>query len=257
MLEIAKYAKSIAKMASDNSPTLLTSMAVAGTFTTALLTGKASWRAAEIINQEEMKSGTAADFKQRFKERFPVVWKLYIPPVIVGAGTIACVIGANTVSSRRNAALLSVYTLSESAMKEYKEKVVEQIGDVKETKIRDAIAQDQVNASPPQTSEIVFTGEGEVLFRESLTGRYFKSEMEAVRKSVNDLNARLLNDGYVSLNDLFDELGLPVTGFGEEMGWKSDKLIEPQYSAVMAEDNKPCISIGYTNTPGPNYYKHG
>lgn len=256
MLEIAKYAKSIVKLASDNSPVVLTSVAVAGTLTTALLTGKASWRAAEIITAEESSGGTASDFRERFKERLPQVWKLYIPPVLVGTGTIVCIVAANTVSSRRNAALLSVYTISERALTEYKSKVVEQVGETKAIKIRDAIAQDQVTANPPKAGEILLTGEGEVLFRESLTGRYFKSDIEVVRRVINDLNSRLLNEGYVSLNDLFDQLNLSVTGFGEELGWRSEHLIEPQFSAVMSEDNKPCVSIGYTHLPVSNYYKN-
>ncbi len=51
-------------------------------------------------------------------------WQLYLPAVIIGGLTIAYVIGANFNNLRYNAALASVYSLTELALKENQTKVI-------------------------------------------------------------------------------------------------------------------------------------
>jgi hypothetical protein len=51
-------------------------------------------------------------------------WQRYLPAAIMGGLTIACVIDANSNNLRYNAALASVYSLTELALKENQTKVV-------------------------------------------------------------------------------------------------------------------------------------
>jgi len=48
-----------------------------------------------------------------------------------GAATIMCVVGSNSINARRVAALASLYSITETALDEYKAKVVETIGETK------------------------------------------------------------------------------------------------------------------------------
>ena len=58
-------------------------------------------------------------------------------------------------------------------------------------KIRDEIAQDRVNANPPNSREVLIAGTGEVLFFDMLTGRYFQSTMEDIKRAENKVNYRV------------------------------------------------------------------
>ena len=110
-----------------------------------------------------------------------------------------------------NAALAALYSLSETAFREYKEKVVEEIGRNKELKVRDSIAQDRVTTNPVGDRTIIFTGNGEVLCYDALCDRYFKSSAEKIRQQVLELNEDLRNDMWLDLNDLYYAIGLPST----------------------------------------------
>lgn len=252
LIEIAKRAE---KLAVDNSPAILTAIGVTGTITTAFLTGKASFRAGEIIANEEYKQNAYAKNRSlESKEKFVLVWKEYIPAVGTGVLTLVCIIFANRIGNRRAAAVAAAYTISEKAFSEYKEKVVERLGTPKEQKIRDEVAQDRVDRNPGG-HDIVVTGGGEVLCYEAFTGRYFKSDMETLKKGQNDLNYTILNDGYASLSDFYNKIDLPTTSFSEEVGWTSDKLLELNFSTVLSEDGRPCISIDFMTAPIRDYYK--
>lgn len=228
----------------QNAPALLTAVGISGTITTAYLTGKASFTAAEIIRIEELETGTPDELKERLRTRFTLVWRLYVPPTITGLATIGCIVAATRVESRRSAAIAAAYSISEKAFSEYKEKVVETIGEKKEKNIRDEIVKDNVAANPPT---MIF-GSGTVLCCELFTGRYFMADMETVRRAQNDINAQLLRNDEATLNDLYYILGLPTTDFSAYSGWTSDKLLELDFTTVLSDDNRPCLAFSYNYT---------
>lgn len=236
------------KMLSDNAPTILTAIGVTGTVMTAALTGRASFRAAEIIRAEEEQRDLEP------KEKIKLTWKEFIPAIGVGAITITCIVGVNRIGMRRTAALAAAYSLSEKAFDEYKTKVVERFGDSKEQRLRDDIAQDQVNRSPLGKNEVVLTGNGDVLCYDSITGRYFLSQVESIRRAENDINRQILTTDYASLYNFFELVGLPATPYSHEVGWNLDDNLDIKFSAVIAEDGRPCISINYSVTPLRNFH---
>ncbi len=221
----------------SNSPEILTALAVSGVVTTAYLAGKASFQAAGKLSDQSPHMSN--------KDRAKIVWKLYIPATISGAATIVCIVGATRTQSRRTAAAVTAYSLTEKAFTEYKEKVVEQIGKGKEQKIRDDIAQEAVLANPHKTKEVVIVGPGQVLCCELYTHRYFRSDMETLRKAQNDLNARINSDRYVPLFEFYELVGLPYTSASNELGWDSDKQVELRFSTVLSENGEPCLAFDY------------
>lgn len=246
------------KLAADNSPAILTAVGVTGALTTAYLTGKASFKASNVIFQvrlDKTERWNDEPYEMDIKEAMKLVWKLYIPAGITAALTISAIIGANRIGTRRAAALAAVYAISERAFEEYKEKVIEKIGGTKEQQVRDSIAQDQISRNPVGSQEIIVAGAGTVLCYEAYTGRYFLSDMETLRKAQNDVNAQVLNDSYASLTDFYDLVGLPHTDNSDEVGWNSDKLMELKFSAVLTEDGRPCMSISFTVSPVRHYYR--
>jgi len=247
---LSDLAKRASKFATDNSPTILTGIAVAGTVMTAYLAGKASYKAADVIEGERL---MALPEKLEFKDKVRAVWTLYIPAVGTGLLTVTCIIGANRIGARREAAMAAAYVLGEKAFDEYRKKVVEKIGDKKEELIRAEVVQDRVNANPP--NQLLIAGSGSVLCYEAFTGRYFISDVEALRKAENVINHRLIHDNYVSLSDFYDEVGLAHTSVSDDLGWNLDKMLELHFTAVLTELDKPCVSIEFTAVPIRGYHR--
>ena len=236
--------KNLGGVISRNSPAILTGLGCAGVLTTAILTGRATMRASEILKME------APDEQLPATEIVKLTWKVFIPPVLVGASSIACIIGANTINTHRNAALAALYSLSETAFREYKEKVVEEIGRNKELKVRDSIAQDRVTTNPVGDRTIIFTGNGEVLCYDALCDRYFKSSAEKIRQQVLKLNEDLRNEMWLDLNDLYYAIGLPSTKLGNQVGFDMDKgYIQVDYTGTLTPEGQPCLSIDMTVYP--------
>jgi hypothetical protein len=240
------------RVTADNAPTILTAVGVTGAVTTAIFAGKASFKAAEVLHNEALSRKKFDVPPIENKEIVPLVWKLYVPAIGTGIITVVSIIAANHISVRRASALASAYTLSQEAVKEYKSKVLDKIGEKKEQAVRDEIAQDRVNNNPPGAWILVGT---DVLCLDLHSGRYFDSDMEKIRAAVNDTNFQIIRDDSASLTDFWERLGLARTTESDEIGWNTDKQLEVRYASALV-DGKPCLTIEFTTTPLRGYYKH-
>jgi hypothetical protein len=245
--------RSLGNTIDANSPAILTGLGVAGVLSTVALAIKGTSIAALVIYEEEAlrsKEETLTDKELTPKEKVELVWKLYIPTAASSVFTIAAIIGSNHISTRRNAALLSLYSIADQALKEYQDKVVETIGQKKEEKIRDEIAKDKLDNNPVEGRTVILTGKGNCLFYDTLSGRYFRSDLETVRRVQNDFNELLFNDMFLPLNDLYDMLGLEDTEMGRSSGWDvQNGKLDIQFSAKIATDGEPCIVLSYSIEP--------
>lgn len=239
----------------DNSSMILTGMGVSGTVATAYLTGRASFKAARIIDIKRLESEDYDSIADPLSKttKVKLVWKFYIPPVAVGATTITCIIVANKLDSKKIAALAVASGISERALQEYKAKVVEKLGVKHETAIRDEIAQDRVNKYPP-SKEVILAGTGEVLCYDMTTGRYFMSSVEDIKRAENKINHSLVHSLYASLSEFYDEIGLPPTNYTDSVGWSDRNApFEVLFSTTMSPDQRPCIAIDFARAPTENY----
>jgi hypothetical protein len=239
------------KIVVDNAPTILSSVAVVGVATTALMAVKATPRAIRLLEVAQTNSPVLLTPQEKLR----LIAPCYIPSSAVGIATMACIIGANSVHMKRQAALISAYSITENAFQKYQAKVTETFGENKERKVRDELAQDQVDQTPVSTKEVIITGNGEVLFMDSLSSQYFESTYEKVKRAENDLNRKLLREEYASLNDFYDFLEIPNNDLGEELGWKTGEDIELSISATVTPQKKPCLVLNYSVKPIRKYYK--
>lgn len=229
----------------SNSPAILTAIGVSGTVTTAYLASKASYEAAGVIRKAEMGvDDLPTDFRGRLQSRLPYVWRLYIPAALSGSVTIGCIIAVNTIGTRRTATAAAAYTLSEKAFAEYKDKVAETIGENKEGRISDAVAVDQVTANPPSQSILMMAEPGKVVCHDPYTGRYFHSDMEALKRAELATNLKLTREQYATMNDFYEELGVYCSENADDMGWEDLRPMELSISAVLYE-NVPILSFRY------------
>lgn len=251
---VARLIKSAQKTLSEHSPEILTGIGIAGMVTTVVLAVKATPKALRLI--EEKKHETKTDELKPI-EVIKVAWKPYIPAAITGVSSIACVIGATSVNASRNAALAAAYKLSETALVEYREKVIETIGEKKERVVRDKVDEEQIKKHPINQSDVIITGGGKTLFLDSSSGRSFESDIEKIRRIENELNKRMLQEmfGEVSLNELYDEIGLPPIDIGDKIGWNAEHLIDIRFGAQMLDDGRVCAVMSHNVPPMYDFYR--
>lgn len=245
-MNISKIMKDAKIMFQKRSPEILTGIGIAGMITTTVLAVRATPKAMVLIEEEKKKHKK----KLQKKEVVKVSWKLYIPAFVTGTTSICCIIAAASVNTKRKAALATAYTLAMSDLKDYKSKVLSTIGEKKEKEVRDAIAKDKLDKNPAVADKVIATGHGDTLCYDSWNGRYFESSMEWIKHAENELNRQLLDEGSVSLNDLYYAIGLDETKAGDILGWDSRSgLVTIAFSSQVASEGKPCLVFDFTVSP--------
>ena len=180
----------------------------------------------------------------------------YIPAATFGLTSIICIVCASSMNAKRNAALATAYAISETALREYKGKVIETIGEKKEQSIRESIAKDKMDKNPVVENEIIQTDNGNTMCYDVFSGRYFKSDMEKLRRAVNDLNEQLLNEGSVNINDFYYLIGLRETKNGDILGWDSRTgQVRMDFGSELASNGTPCIVVDFSVPPRYDYYR--
>lgn len=201
-----------------HSPEILTGIGIAGMIATTVSAVRATPKALQLIDAREIKENR----RLSNKEIIATTWKCYVPAAVTGVLSTACLVGASSANLRRNTALATAYSISETALKEYKEKAVEVVGEKKEQAIRDAVAKETLSKHPLGEREVIITGGGDILCFDPLTNRYFKSDRDRLMRAMNELNKRMRDEMRVSLNDFYDEIGLSEAEVGEHLGWDID-----------------------------------
>lgn len=253
---LLKFGNSLVK----NSPAVLTVAGAVGVVTTSVLAVKATPKALMLIEEYRILEAEQEDIKPENVVVKPIdaiqlCWREYFPAVSIGVLTIGCIVGSHSIHVQRQAALLGAYTLAEKSLTDYKSAAKEILTDHQVDKVQNIADQKLVNADPLTLDrQVILTGSGDQLCYETWTGRYFKSDIETIRKAMNDINSEINAGSYASLNQFFDLIGLTGTTGGSEVGWTTDHKMELNFSTVLSPDNKPCLSIGYSNKmPVPRF----
>lgn len=234
-----------------NSPQILSGLAVAGVVSTGYLAHRAGFNFADFaykhsLDRENEEGPTA-------KEIVDSNWKYYLPPLLTGLATVACVIGAHTVHQRRQTALISMVALSERALSEYREKTREVVGDKRADEIQEKAVQAKMDRNPDvEGSTIILSGE-QIRAYDVWSDRYFTTDVEAVKKAMNDINAYAFHNMYASLNMFYGKLGLADIPMGHDFGWNMDYPLELMLSYHGDERGRPYMSIDFRHKPRQDY----
>lgn len=253
----------VTKVINKNSPTILTGLGVTGVFATGYMAYKAGPKAHYILENyhrdkeltdPDDKEAKRAILKETAKDLLPVL----IPPVGMAIATTACIIGGNRISSKRVAVLSAAYSIADSRLKDYQEKMLETLGEEKTQKVKEAIAKDHLKKNQPTVDTPVYlTGDGNVLCLDSYSRRFFSSNAEKIGQAINKLSADIMSDMYVSLNDFYDEIHLERTPMGDDFGWNVDDTqrgrLPIYYTASLTEDNRPCLVVEYDVSPRADF----
>lgn len=265
---LSKAVKNIQTAMKKHSPEILTGIGIAGMITTTVMAVRATPKALLLIEEAKHKQNldNLEDAKENGMDSYEPIdklslvdtvkasWTCYVPAFAIGTASVFCLIGASSIHLKRNAALATVYAISESAFKEYQEKVIEEIGEKKEQVVRDNVAKEKITNDPVSTREVIITEKGNTLCYDVLSGRYFKSDMDVLKKAENELNRQMRFDMYISLNEFYSEIGLSDIKIGDDLGWNIDRgYIDLDFSSQLADDGTPCLVIGHHCPPQYKY----
>lgn len=230
-----------------NASTILTCVGGVGVIVTAVMAVKATPKALERIEEATEDKGDDLTKLEVVQVAAPV----YIPSVLIGVSTIACIFGANALNKRQQAALMSAYALLDSSYKDYKTKVNELYGEDADGRVREEIAKDKY-----EESNLVPAKDKE-LFYDEFSERYFESTMEKVLEAEYKLNRLIAVDCGAFLNEFYEFLDLETTQYGDYLGWSSFELtetywycwVEFEHTKVVMDDGLECTIITMATEP--------
>ena len=247
---LSEFIASAASIGKRYLPEILTGVGIGTGISAVIFSAEATPKAITLI--EEKKKEEQKE-KLSVKETVAVAWKPYIPAAVAEITSVSCIIAASVINHRRIESLVGACALSASALKEanaYHEKVKEVVGRKKENDIHDEYAKEKMEKDSVVNKEVILTNKGDTLCYDIFTGRYFKSDIEFLKKTANILNRRMLSEEFVSLNDLYDEIDIPRTKLGDRIGWHIDKgYLDFRFSSQLAADGTPCLVIDYQVPP--------
>lgn len=242
-------AKSAIKLVETHSTEILIGVGITGMIGAAVMAVKATPKAMKKI-EEDNPDGYSK------KDAVKSAWKFYVPAVALGACSAACIIGAERINLKKNAALATAYTLTEQFAKEYKQAAKEELGEDKEKDIQKRVAENRMKNNPYYDSKLVLTPERGAKFYDPYNDRYFESNIHKLNSAINQLNNQLMQELCSSLSDFYYAAGLPPTKSGDILGWRYDNggMVELTYTPVMREDPETCdkeaiIQIDFSREP--------
>lgn len=223
-----------------NDATILTGCGVTGLVATV---GLAIMGTAKYIEKKKMAKDT--------KEKVVEAVKCYAPAAVSGALTATCIIMSRNKSIKKEIALAASSKILEEEYRSYRDKVKEILGEKEDDKVSHAVSQDKIEKTPMVS--VTETGQGTTLFLESLTGRYFRSKIETVRRAENDFNRSLIEGAFANANEWFYLIGLDDVELGKDIGWSFDHPLRIIFDSGLAEESEPCIVLRYDKLPNGKF----
>ncbi len=247
------------------SPVALSCVASVGVVVTTVLAVKATPKAMELIKADSRNNHDGDPYAYTKKEAIASAWKCYIPAVAFGVSTIACIIGANALNRRQQAALTSAYAFVNNSYKEYKDKLKEIYGEEAHQQIMKELAVEKAKEIPlevgtflgSQTLGFENLKEDERLFYDAIGDRYFTSTITRVLEAEYHLNRNFCLGWVPSLNDFYEFLGLEKTEYGDTVGWTNSNgdyyWIDFFHCHTDIDGTMDCWVIESYQTPTPEF----
>lgn len=252
----------------QSSPAILTCLGAIGVVTTSVLAVKATPKACQLLENERYERSYKTDKDgQYYQDLMPLevvqlTWKCYIPAALVGLSTIACIFGANILNKRNQASLVSAYAMLSESYQQYRRAANTVYGEDANSKIKAQMAKDTYVSGVGMFNNVsVYSPDMDpesekILCYDLFSQRYFTSTMAAVLNAEYHINRNLQVRGEVSLNELYDFMGLAQVENGDEIGWSLDQLYEDEVmwldftnTLTKMDDGMECCVISATYDP--------
>lgn len=244
---VVKFFKDAKEVTLRHKPEILMALGATGLITTTFVAVRATPKALKHIEEEKKRLNVD---KLTVIETVKATWKDYVPATVTGTASLICLIGSSSENLKRGAALTTAYKISEAALTDYKDAVKELVGDKKAQAIKEKVTKKQIEKNPVTKNDVIVTDRGNTLCYDAISGRYFYSDIDLIRKAENKINRRMLSEMYISLNEFYDELNLDHIAVGDDLGWRvEDGYIELSFGSHLSDDGRPCLVIEYNIAP--------
>lgn len=173
-------------------------------------------------------------------------------PAALSAGfTAACIVGSQVIAHKQYGALMAAYVLGQDKLKAFESKTIELAGKEKTDEIKAEIAQQRVLMAPvtSQSGMVIDTGNGNTLCLDTLSGRYFKSSVEHLRRAQNDVNEQINGDWSATLNEFYAFLNLQSIKLGEDLGWNTENPLRLRFDSALTSSGEPVLVLDYEAYP--------
>lgn len=241
-----------------HSPEILIVTGIIGTVASTVMACKATTKVSSILDESKNTIGIIHDgmengkingeeyTQEDGKKDLAIIYaqtglkfaKLYGPSVLLGAASIGCILASHNIISKRNVALAAAYTTVDRGFKDYRSHVVERFGkeldkelkyNIKAQEIEETVTdKDGKEKTVKKTVEVAdpnYCSDYARFFDEGCLGWTKNPEMNLyfVKQVQNWANDKLKAQGYLFLNDVYEELGIPKTSAGQVVGWIYDE----------------------------------
>lgn len=243
--------KPVMKQIEKHDRTILTAVTVVSTLYAVYRAAKDGPKFKKIL--EECKEDGCTTFETA-KRLAPAA----VPTAAATAVAVGSALCMNKVCSDTINGLSSALGLAQAAKTEIIEHTEKIAGPETAQKIKESVAKSHVNADLPGggtagINNIVVTGHGNDVFYDDFSGRWFYSDINFIKKAVNDLNYQLINDMFVGLEEFYAYLDLPPIGASRFLGWNVDYgTIELDFTADLDETGKPYTVMMFKSNSEPS-----
>lgn len=235
-----------------NSPAIFIGVGVLSTAASIVTAVHATVKAIDILEEDPLVEQEAT---KRGLELIRKVGRCYIPTIAFGVSGLCCFVGANKVLARRAAAVSLAYSVSEENLKTLKAAIAEKATSKVQQEIKEAYAEKTVEHG--DDSVVYVSSGGDNLCYEEYSGRYFNSTYQKLFQIENEVNADILNGEFITLNEVYSKMGLPMIGAGYDIGWAAEtpsaKMFEFDTTPILREDNTPALMLSFVTKPGPRW----
>lgn len=240
-----------------HSPEILLAGGVVGVVTSTVMACKATLKVEEILDESKEKIEKihevmeAPELEHKYtpedgKKDLAIVYvqtgvklaKLYGPSVMLGAASIACMVGSNRILNRRNVALAAAYASVDKGFKDYRGRVIERFGkeldrelryNIKAEEIEEVVGTDEdgndiVEKKTVQVYDPTAYSPYAIVYDDGNLGWEKDAELNKffLLEKQEYANVMLQTRGHVFLNEVYDLLGAKRTKAGQEVGWVYD-----------------------------------
>ena len=240
-----------------HSPEILVVAGVVGIVTSTIMACKATTKVSEIVDETKETIDTIHDCvgkglhtsdgeeytQETANKDLAIVYvqtgwklvKLYGPSVALGVASIGCMVGSNRILRKRNIALAAAFKAVDTSFKEYRGRVIDRFGKemdrelrfgIKAKEIEETVVDENgnettvtktVEVADPNVAHSIYS----VVWCEGNTGWTRNAELNKVFliQTQNAANDKLRLNGILTLNEVYDMLGVPRTAYGQIAGW--------------------------------------
>lgn len=240
----------LTKLWSDHDHEFLIGFGTAAWLTTTIWSVAVTPAAMKAIEEKKKELGVE---KLTLLQTLEAAGYCYVGPFGLGIVASLSIFGGVKKANRKRAAIAATCSVAENILRDYKDKVVEVIGEEKEKKIEEEIREEHKDEPGFQEQATYIFGAGDIRAFDNVTKQWMTLDsVETYRAAINDLNAELISDNSITVDDYCDLNNLPRIDGGNELEWtcysKKD-LLDPYFEHAFDSHMRPYLIVGVDRPP--------